>query len=91
MDGYLPLQVDDWMMVGLYGGNFSGKGKIIWCCATRALLCIFGMKEIVGCLTISVALLILFRLLCNIQLLGDLQTTNYADLFCHYSLLMIIN
>lgn len=36
--GCLPKMIYDWRMYGLNGGNFCGKGKILWRCSTLALL-----------------------------------------------------
>ena len=68
--GCLPLCIDDWMMKGLYGGGFSEKEKIYGVVRPVLSCGIFEMKEIVRCLTISLALLILFGLLCSIRPLG---------------------
>ena len=88
LDGCLPLWVDEWMMEGLSGGSFCGKGKFCGVCNTCSLVASL-VKEIVGCLMISLALLILFGLVCSVWPLGRVQ--NYTKLFCNYSLLMIIN
>lgn len=31
-------KIDEWIMDGLNGGNFCGKGRILWKCSTPVLL-----------------------------------------------------
>lgn len=67
------LTIGWWMMV-FDGGSFCGRGKILWRCATRALLwwCLWKERN-AGCLKISLPLLILFGLLFSIHPLSCVQ------------------
>lgn len=58
------------MMKGLYGGGFSEKEKFYEVVRPVLSCGIFGIKKIVGCSMISLALLTLFGLLCSIRPLG---------------------